>query len=230
MHKNTFALTYILQLETSTTNCSVALSANGKTIAVQEISNGYSHAENLHVFIKQILESNNLEFSNLSAVAVSKGPGSYTGLRIGVSAAKGLCFALKIPLIAIETLAVLAQQVVTNTDFIVPMIDARRLEAYTKVFDATYTTVRDIQAEILEETSFSKYLEQGKVVFVGNKTETTQGIVQHANAEFLDTVPSAKNMSAMAYTKYKISDIEDVAYFEPYYLKDFLVTPAKKKV
>ena len=221
---------YILQIETSTTNCSVALSGDGKTMAVQEVSNGYSHAENLHVFIKEILENNKLEFSDLNAIAVSKGPGSYTGLRIGVSAAKGLCFALEIPLIAIETLEVLAQQVDIESGFIVPMIDARRLEAYTKVYDLNYKAVRDIQAEILDERSFIEYLENDLVVFVGNKTEKTKEIVQHVNARFVDTVPSAKEMSLLAYNKYKKNDIEDVAYFEPYYLKDFLVTPSKKKV
>jgi tRNA threonylcarbamoyladenosine biosynthesis protein TsaB len=223
-------LIYILQIETSTTNCSVALSGDGKTMAVQEVSNGYSHAENLHVFIKEILENNKLEFSDLNAIAVSKGPGSYTGLRIGVSAAKGLCFALEIPLIAIETLEVLAQQVDIESGFIVPMIDARRLEAYTKVYDLNYKAVRDIQAEILDERSFIEYLEKETVVFVGNKTEKTKEIVQHVNARFVDTVPSAKEMSLLAYNKYKKNDIEDVAYFEPYYLKDFLVTPSKKKV
>ena len=227
---NTFTLIYILQIETSTTNCSVALSGNGKTIAVQEISNGYSHAENLHVFIKEILKECNLEFTDLNAIAVSKGPGSYTGLRIGVSAAKGLCFALDIPLISLETLQVLSQQVVVEVSFIVPMIDARRLEAYTKVYDSDNNTVREIEAEILSETSFSDYLSTGIVVFVGNKTNKTQELIQHANARFIDSVPSAKDMSVLAYNKYKKNDIEDVAYFEPYYLKDFLVTPAKKKV
>ena len=221
---------YILQIETSTTNCSVAISRDGKTIAVKEISNGYSHAENLHVFMKEILENNNLEITDLNAIAVSKGPGSYTGLRIGVSAAKGLCFALEVPLIALETLEVLAQQVDIETGYIVPMIDARRLEAYTKVYDSNYKAVREIQAEILDETSFSEYLEKSVVVFVGNKTEKTKEIIQHVNAQFIDAVPSAKEMSVLAYNKYKKNDIEDVAYFEPYYLKDFLVTPAKKKV
>ena len=227
---NTFALIYILQIETSTTNCSVALSENGKTVAVQEVSNGYSHAENLHVFIKEVLKKCHLEFTDLNAIAVSKGPGSYTGLRIGVSAAKGLCFALDIPLIALETLQILAQQITIDANFIVPMIDARRLEAYTKVYDSQYNSVREIEAEILNETSFLDYLSKGVVVFVGNKTDKTKEIIQHENARFVDSVPSAKNMSALAYNKFKISDIEDVAYFEPYYLKDFLITPAKKKI
>ena len=223
-------MAYILQIETSTTNCSIALSKNGETISLKEVSNGYSHAENLHVFIKEILAENKLEYSDLNAIAVSKGPGSYTGLRIGVSTAKGLCFSLDIPLISLETLEVLAQQVVAQEGFIVPMIDARRMEAYTKVFKATYEEARVIKAEILDETSFATYLKQGKVVFVGNKTEKTQEVIQHENALFVDSLPSAKEMSVLAFAKYKKNDIEDVAYFEPYYLKDFLVTPAKKKI
>jgi len=221
---------YILQIETSTTNCSVAISKKGETIALKEVSNGYSHAENLHVFIKDLLTENKLEYTDLNAVAVSKGPGSYTGLRIGVSTAKGLCFSLDIPLIALGTLEVLACQVQIEEGFIVPMIDARRMEAYTKVFDANFEEVRAIEAEILEETSFQKFLAKNKVVFVGNKTEKTQEVIQHENAVFVDTLPSAKDMSVLAYVKYKKNDIEDVAYFEPYYLKDFLVTPAKKKI
>jgi len=208
----------------------VAISKNGETIALKEVSDGYSHAEKLHVFIKDTLADNALTYADLNAIAVSKGPGSYTGLRIGVSAAKGLCFALDIPLIALETLEVLAHQVSAANGFVAPMIDARRMEAYTKVFDANFNEVRAIEAEILDDTSFSAYLEQGKVVFVGNKTEKTQEVIQHENAVFIDTLPSAKEMSMLAYAKFEKNDIVDVAYFEPYYLKDFLVTPAKKKV
>jgi len=221
---------YILQIETSTTNCSVAISKKGETIAVKEVSNGYSHAENLHVFIKDILAENKLEYTDLNAIAVSKGPGSYTGLRIGVSTAKGLCFSLDIPLIAIETLKVLAHQVKEEGGFIVPMIDARRMEAYTKVYDTKYKEVREIEAQILDSTSFQEYLTKGSVVFIGNKTEKTKEVISHENATFIESVPSAKEMSMLAYAKYKKNHIEDVAYFEPYYLKDFLVTPAKKKV
>ena len=223
-------MSYILQIETSTTNCSVAISKYGETIAVKELSNGYSHAENLHVFIKDILADNKLTYADLNAIAVSKGPGSYTGLRIGVSTAKGLCFSLDIPLIAIETLKVLAYQVKEEGGFIVPMIDARRMEAYTKVYDAKYKEVREIEAQILDSTSFQEYLTKGSVVFIGNKTEKTKEVINHENARFIDSVNSAKEMSMLAYAKFKKNHIEDVAYFEPYYLKDFLVTPAKKKV
>lgn len=221
---------YILQIDTATTNCSVAISKNGETIALKEISNGYSHAENLHVFVEAILGEVNLSFNDLSAIAVSKGPGSYTGLRIGVSAAKGWCFSLNIPLIAIETLEVLANQIKETSGFIVPMIDARRMEAYTRVYDASYKEVRAIEAEVLNENSFATYLTNDKVVFVGNKTEKLQEIITHENAVFIDSLPSAKEMSDLAYKKFRKNNFEDVAYFEPYYLKDFLVTPEKKKV
>ena len=222
-------MSYILQIETSTTNCSVAISKNGETIALKEVSNGYSHAENLHVFIKDILAENKLEYSDLDAIAISKGPGSYTGLRIGVSTAKGLCFSLDIPLVAIETLEVLAHQVDVENGFIIPMIDARRMEAYTTVYNSKHEKMRKIEAEVLDKNSFSTFLSKYGTVFIGNKTEKTQEVIQHENATFIDSLPSAKEMSKLAYIKYKKNDIEDVAYFEPYYLKDFLVTPAKKK-
>lgn len=222
-------MSYILQIETATTNCSVALSKDGITIAIKEISNGYSHAENLHVFIKELLEQKDLGYSDLIAVAVSKGPGSYTGLRIGVSAAKGLCFALGIPLVAIDTLAILARKVEESDGAIVPMLDARRMEAYTTVFDTSFNSLRKIEAEVLDESSFATYLDKGKVFFVGNAVQKLAEVIQHENAIFLpETLPSANEMSQVAYHKYKKNDIEDVAYFEPYYLKDFIVTPSKK--
>ncbi|MFD0963617.1 tRNA (adenosine(37)-N6)-threonylcarbamoyltransferase complex dimerization subunit type 1 TsaB [Pseudofulvibacter geojedonensis] len=221
---------YILQIDTATTNCSVAISKNGKTIALKEVSNGYSHAENLHVFVEEILKESALSFSDLSAIAVSKGPGSYTGLRIGVSAVKGWSFALNIPLIALETLEVIAHQTDRNNGFVIPMIDARRMEAYTRVYDYNYNEVRSIEAQVLDEDSFLSYLEKGEVVFIGNKTEKIQGLIKHENAIFIDSLPSAKEMSSLSYEKYNNNDFEDVAYFEPYYLKDFLVTPEKKKI
>lgn len=222
-------MSYILQIETATTNCSVALSKDGITIAIKEISNGYSHAENLHVFIKELLDSNNLDYSDLAAIAVSKGPGSYTGLRIGVSAAKGLCFALGLPLIAIDTLEILARKVTESEGVIVPMLDARRMEAYTTVFSHNFDSLRKIEAEILDENSFHTYLKEGNVFFVGNAVQKLRDVVQHENAVFLpEVLPSANEMSQIAYHKYKKNDTEDVAYFEPYYLKDFIVTPSKK--
>ncbi len=223
-------MTYILQIETATTNCSVALSENGKTIAVKEVSDGYSHAENIHVFIKEILAESKLKHTDLSAIAVSKGPGSFTGLRIGVSAAKGLCFALDIPLISIDTLQVLALQVQITEGVIISMIDARRMEAYTAVYDAQYQQIKTVSATVFGNHYFEDFLSKEKVTFIGNAVEKLQTALEHENAIFLDEVlPSAKEMSALVYNKYKKNDTEDVAYFEPYYLKDFVVTPPKKR-
>ncbi len=222
----------ILSIETSTTNCSVALSKAGKTIALlEDYDNSYSHAERLHVYIARILEENHIKAEQLEAIAVSKGPGSYTGLRIGVSAAKGLAFALNIPLISVATLEALAHQVNVPNGFIVPMLDARRMEVYSAVFDAQYNTIRAIQAQVLSDQAFVDYLKVGPVYFIGNGVEKTKTLISHKNAVFIDgKLPSANQMGALAYTKYKISDTEDVAYFEPYYLKDFVALKPKPKV
>lgn len=219
----------ILNIETATTNCSVSVSKNGKTLFLKEDNNSnYSHAESLHVFIDTVLKESNTTLDALDAIAVSKGPGSYTGLRIGVSAAKGLCFALNKPLISTSTLEALAYQVKPESGCIVPMLDARRMEVYSAIFDENHHLVRETQAQILDEHSFEDYLQQLKVYFVGNGVEKAKEIITHTNAVFIDgKLPSANEMSMLAYNKYKISDFEDVAYFEPYYLKDFIALKPK---
>ncbi|TWO33766.1 tRNA (adenosine(37)-N6)-threonylcarbamoyltransferase complex dimerization subunit type 1 TsaB [Seonamhaeicola sediminis] len=219
----------ILSIETATTNCSVALSRNGKTITLKEdFRNGYSHAEKLHVFIDEVLNESKVTRKNLDAIAISKGPGSYTGLRIGVSAAKGLAFALDKPLISVPTLNVLAKQVNCDDGVIVSMLDARRLEVYSAVYDSGYNQIRNTQAEILDPDSFQNYLKENTVYFIGNGVAKTKEIVNHSNAVFIEEkLPSANEMSTLAYHKYKIGDIEDVAYFEPYYLKDFVALKPK---
>src|SRR5690554_3358036 len=159
----------ILCLETATTNCSVALSVDGKIVSVkEENSQKFSHSEKLHVFIEAVLEEANLDRSQLNAIAVGKRPGSYTGLRIGVSAAKGLCFALDIPLIATLTLEVLAQQVKESDCYIIPLLDARRMEVYSAVFNSDKSEIRETAAEILTENSFEDYLNQKKTIFLGD--------------------------------------------------------------
>lgn len=222
----------ILNIETTTTNCSVSLSYEGEILVLKEDNNAnYSHAEWLHVFINDIIASSNYQLKDIDAVAVSKGPGSYTGLRIGVSAAKGLCYALDKPLISISTLEALAHQVNTTEGVIIPMLDARRMEVYSAIFDSSYKDVRKIEAQILDETSFASYLEKGPVYFVGNGVEKTKTLLTSANAIFVDDkLPSAREMGALAEIKYKKNDIEDVAYFEPYYLKDFIALNPKPKV
>ncbi|WP_299532265.1 tRNA (adenosine(37)-N6)-threonylcarbamoyltransferase complex dimerization subunit type 1 TsaB [Ulvibacterium sp.] len=215
----------ILNLETATTNCSVSIGKNGNILAlIEDNTPNYSHSEQLHVFIKKALDMASLSFSDLDAIAVSKGPGSYTGLRIGVSAAKGLCFALDIPLISIATLESMAHQIKAGTsDFSIPVLDARRMEVYSAVFDSKFNQVRETKAEIITENSFFKYAEAGKTLLLGPGARKCHEILKHPNFEFMDDViPSAKEMGKLSFLKYQKSDFEDVAYFEPYYLKDFI--------
>lgn len=220
---------YILNIETATKNCSVALAKEGKTILCKEIAEeGYSHAERLHVFIEEIIKEAGITFNDLAAVAVSQGPGSYTGLRIGVSAAKGLSYALGIPLIAVDTLKTLASQVTVTNGLIIPMLDARRMEVYSAIFSPDFENKRATLAEIITENSFEDF--QETLYFVGDCAEKCKAILIKENFIFLDEIkfPSAKEMSLLSFEKFKISDTVDVAYFEPYYLKDFMITTAKK--
>ncbi len=217
-------MTYILNIETATKNCSVSLAKNGETILCKEIAEqGYSHAEKLHVFIEEIVKEANVNFSEIKAVAVSKGPGSYTGLRIGVSAAKGLCYALQIPLISIDTMQVLAKKAVVD-GLIVPMIDARRMEVYSAIFDKNYNKIKDVEAEILTENSYQDF--DQTVYFVGDCQEKCQTVLVKDNFKFLPEIifPSANEMSVLSFEKFQNNDFEDVAYFEPFYLKDFMLT------
>ena len=219
---------YILNIETATKNCSVSLAKNGKTILSKEIAEqGYSHAEKLHVFIEEILKETGVSIQDLKAIAVSKGPGSYTGLRIGVSTAKGLCYALGIPLISVDTLQVLAQKVSVENGLIVPMIDARRMEVYSAVFDANHTKIMEVQAEVLTEESYAEMTDA--VYFIGDCQEKCKAVLTKDNFHFLPEIvfPSANEMSALSYQKFVKNDFEDVAYFEPFYLKDFMTAKAK---
>ncbi|WP_053992967.1 tRNA (adenosine(37)-N6)-threonylcarbamoyltransferase complex dimerization subunit type 1 TsaB [Mangrovimonas sp. TPBH4] len=222
-------MSLILSIETTTTNCSVAISKEGKTVVLKEDNGaGYSHAESLHVFIDEVIKSAEITSSQLDAIAISKGPGSYTGLRIGVSAAKGLCFSLDKPLISVSTLEALSRQVQTDEGMIVPMLDARRLEVYSAILDKDHQVVREVQAEILNADSYAEYLEKGPVYFVGNGVAKTKELISHPNAVFVEgKLPSAKEMGALAHDKLKKNDIEDVAYFEPFYLKDFIALKPK---
>ncbi len=216
----------ILCIETATTNCSVALGQNGKLVALKEDnSSNYSHAERLHIFIEEILKENDFSAKDLDAIAISKGPGSYTGLRIGVSAAKGLCFSLEIPLISVPTLTSLAMQVKEEGNgLIIPMLDARRMEVYTAGFTATYDAVFETRAQILDPSAFQEELERGKVSFIGNGVEKFKEICSHGNAVFIEgKLPSAKEMIFLANEKFQREGFEDVAYFEPFYLKDFMI-------
>jgi tRNA threonylcarbamoyladenosine biosynthesis protein TsaB len=222
-------LSYILNIETATKNCSVALAKDGKTILCKEIAEeGYSHAERLHVFIEAIIEEAGIALQDLSAIAVSQGPGSYTGLRIGVSAAKGLCYALDIPLIAVDTLQALAAQVTISSGLIIPMIDARRMEVYSAIFGPTLEKKREVLAQIIDNNSFEDREET--LYFVGDCADKCKPVLTKENHVFLEEIvyPSAKEMSAISFEKFKINDTVDLAYFEPYYLKDFMITVPKK--
>lgn len=221
---------FILNIETATKNCSVSIAENGNTIVCKEIAEeGYSHAEKLHVFIEEVITEAGITVQDLAAIAVSQGPGSYTGLRIGVSAAKGLCFALNIPLIAVDTLQTLASQANVSNGKIIPMIDARRMEVYSEVFNANLEVERAIEAEVITEDSFATYNET--IYFVGDCADKCKTVLTKDNFVFLEEIkyPSASAMSKISYDKYQKSDTVDVAYFEPYYLKDFLMAPPSKK-
>lgn len=225
----------ILSLETSTPVCSVALSNNGEMIDSRISFEERSHASLLTVFVEEILQSNKLDMSNIDAVAISQGPGSYTGLRIGVSVAKGLCFGSNIPLIALDTLKAMAlmakDKCLEDIHSYCPMIDARRMEVYSELFDAEMNSSRKIIAEIIDETSYIEILKDNKIAFFGDGADKCTETIKHQNAIFLDGLhPSAEYMVGMAHEAFEKKDFKDVAYFEPFYLKDFVATTSKKKL
>ena len=217
-------MSLILCIETATKSCSVALAKDGQLIDLrEEVSEQYSHSEQLTVFIEQLLQQQGLKVSDLDAIAVSSGPGSYTGLRIGVSTAKGLCYASDIPLISISTLEAMAQLMKDKhpNKQLCPMIDARRMEVYCALFGTDQQT--DVEAKVIDENSFSKDLEQGSLLFFGDGADKCQEVLIHPNAHFeLGVYPSAISMIALAHHKYQQQQFEDVAYFVPFYLKEFV--------
>ncbi len=181
-------------------------------------------------FALEVLEERGLAARDCDAVAVSSGPGSYTGLRVGVSTAKGLCFGAGIPLIGIETLEILARRGRGKADFIVPMIDARRMEVYCAVFDSALNRKSETKPEILDENSFSDLLAKGSVLFIGNGVEKFAGICHHPNASFDFRCPEACDMADAAAEAFNAGKFEDTAYFEPFYLKEFVAGISKKSV
>ena len=227
----------ILLLETATSSCSVAVAENGKILATKELNEQNIHASHITLFIDEVMKSAGKKYSELDAVAISKGPGSYTGLRIGVSTAKGLCFALDIPLISVNTLESMVCGAKTQVAYhgsellFCPMIDARRMEVYTALYTANLDQVETVKALILDENSFSKLLENNKLVFFGNGADKCKPLYSwHANSMFLDFENSATHLNEIALQKFNEKVFEDVAYFEPFYLKDFVATiPSAKK-
>lgn len=233
----------ILNLDTSTRICSVALARKGVLLGLEESQEDKSHASLLAVFINRVLEKSNVKISELDAVAVSKGPGSYTGLRIGVSTAKGLAYALGIPLISVNTLTAMATGVLhwhlldrlqlpdNETFYLCPMIDARRMEVYAAVYSPTGKMVEPTNAKVIQEDSYGKLLEQHRMIFFGNGADKCRNIIQHSNAAFMEGIEtSAKFMVPLAESDWQQKNFEDVAYFEPLYLKDFIATIPKNKL
>ncbi len=225
----------IILIETSTALCSTALAENGTVISYKESSAAKAHASMTAVFIREMLEERGISLSDCDAVCVSMGPGSYTGLRVGVSTAKGLCFGSGKPLIAVGTLDTLVAQASCETDIsdirsIVPMIDARRMEVYSAVFTPDGKQITDTAPSIIDESSFSEYLEQGPVLFIGDGAGKCDGVIRHPNARFHQCWPKASSMLSPAVEAYKEKRFEDVAYFEPFYLKEFVATVSKKKL
>ena len=232
-------MSLILGIETATKICSVAISRDEKLLALKEIGGEYSHSENLNHFIELACAEAKITLNQLDAIAISKGPGSYTGLRIGVSTAKGLCYGLDKPLIAVDTLKAMAVRLIDSLSdsenwggaLFCPMIDARRMEVYTALYNSNFEMIEPISAKIIDENSFTNFLDKNKVVFFGDGAEKCKSLLNnHPNAVFIDNVePSAQYVNQLASSKFKQGIFEDVAYFEPYYLKEFLATTPKKK-
>lgn len=216
----------ILSLDATTTVCSVALHRNGDLLASEFISEPRAASSKLMVAAQQLLKSANLAPKDINAVAVSSGPGSYTGLRIATSAAKGICVALNVPLLAVNSLRVMAEPIIEKklADLYCPMVDARRMEVYCCLFDGNGTEISPIEAKILDAESFQNPLNQSKIAFFGDGSPKFMAIANHRNAIFVENIqPDARDLGVLAFEKFKANQFEDVGDFEPYYLKDFLI-------
>ena len=226
----------ILHIETSTDVCSVALSEDGAILFAKEDHEGRGHATVLGVFIDEVLSMADSHAKPIEAVAVSCGPGSYTGLRIGVSMAKGICYGRNIPLIALPTLKVLSVPVLLMDELpedalLCPMLDARRMEVYAAIYDRALNPLREVGADIIDSNSYKEYLNEHPVYFFGNGAAKCKEIIQHKNAHFIDGMePLARWMFPLADREFHNGEFQDVAYFEPFYLKEFVATVAKNKV
>ena len=226
----------ILNIETSTDVCSVALTCDGQVVFNKENHESMSHASSLGGYVQDALSVAKSHHFAIDAVAVSRGPGSYTGLRIGVSEAKGLCFGLDVPLIAVDTLAVMTCAVMFKKDIdedalLCPMIDARRMEVYAAVYDRALNVKRAIAADIVDENSYLEFLNEAPVYFYGNGAAKCREKITHPNAHFIDDIhPLAKMMYPLAEKAVAREDYKDVAYFEPFYLKEFVASLPKKSL
>src|SRR5688572_6693062 len=220
-------MSLILSLETSAKVCSVAIHDDGKLIATSEIHIEQSHASKLAVLIEEVKNKAGIELSQLKAVAISSGPGSYTGLRIGTSTAKGFCFALGIPLISIGSLELLAFQMKDENPqeaYLCPMIDARRMEVYCLITDSGLNIIHPTEAKVIDEDSFKEYLDKGQVLFFGDGSDKCKDKIVHKNAQFITGVyPKSSQLGVMAHKKFKSNEVEDLVNFEPHYLKEFMI-------
>ncbi len=229
---------HILQIETATQVCSVALSTNGETVVFRDLDEPNVHAARLTLLIAEVLQEAGLAFADLAAVAVSKGPGSYTGLRIGVSTAKGLCYATDLPLIAVDTLSGMAHGFLSTCSsdidektWLCPMVDARRMEVYSAVYDHRLNLMTDTAANIIDGESFDHLAPDREIILFGSGADKFEELF--AGSKQVNVKPAFKNsaryLSRLAYQAFTDNDVEDVAYFEPYYLKDFVATTPKQQ-
>ena len=233
-------MSLILCIETGTDICSVGLSRDGELISLRESDEGRDHARNVALFVDELLRENDIAAEELSAVAVGMGPGSYTGLRIGVSFAKGLCYGLQIPLVAVGSLDSMVQVAredheagIIDVDnwrdaVLCPMVDARRMEVYTQMFDTQGQPLNEVKAEIVTEESFKEWRGERQLVIFGNGAAKCREVLN--DATYINVTPSARGLAALAHQRFEAGQTEDIAYFEPFYLKDFIIIPSKKKL
>ena len=220
-------MSFILNIESSSTNCSVSLTKNGDLISIKENNDEkYSHSTKLHSFTNEVISDSKITINELSAIAVSKGPGSYTGLRIGVAAAKGLCFSLDIPLISVSTLLILSKQIKISSGLILPVLDARRNEVYSAIYDANYKLVKKESPKLIDSKSFENFSNDNQLYFIGSGQQKCRELIKSNNNLIFhnnESLPSSKEMADISYQKFISSDFEDLAYFEPAYLKNFIL-------
>ena len=230
----------ILCIETGTDICSVGLSRDGELVSLRESDEGRDHAKRVGVFVDELLRETGIAPDELDAIAVGMGPGSYTGLRIGVSFAKGICYGLQIPLVAVGSLDALAEVAIEDNEagildvkdwndaVLCPMVDARRMEVYTRLFNAAGEPLSEVSAEIVTEQSFAEWRKDRQLVIFGNGAAKCREILP--DATYVNITPSARGLARLAERRLQEGKTEDIAYFEPFYLKDFIVIPSKKKL
>ena len=233
-------MSLILCIETGTDICSVGIARDGELVSLRESAEGRDHAKHVGVFVDELLRETDIAPDELDAVAVGMGPGSYTGLRIGVSFAKGLCYGLQIPLVAIGSLDALAEVAIEDNEagildveawdeaLLCPMVDARRMEVYTRLYNAKGEPQSDVRAEIINEESFASVRATKQLVIFGNGAAKCREVL--SDATYIDVAPSARGLARLAEQRLQAGQTEDIAYFEPFYLKDFVVIPSKKKL